>query len=107
MNLVVVFLAASHRRYFWQHRRSVGNAFKKRLGRIYNKMGRCGLFGAAFGGRGWENAAPHTEFSPPPPQGLKIAWAGRRLGGSKDALRTSRLAMGEHTLNKTIMTLRL
>jgi hypothetical protein len=31
MNLVAVFLATSHRRYFWQHRRSGGNAFFQKI----------------------------------------------------------------------------
>jgi hypothetical protein len=52
MDLVAVFLATSQRRYFWQHRRSGGNAFKIFLGQIYNEIGRVGIFEAAFGGRG-------------------------------------------------------
>jgi hypothetical protein len=42
---VAVFLAASHQRYFWQHRRSGGNVFLKNLSQIYNKIGRFRLWG--------------------------------------------------------------
>jgi hypothetical protein len=31
MDLAAVFLVASHRRYFWQHQRSSGNAFFQKI----------------------------------------------------------------------------
>jgi hypothetical protein len=62
--------------------------FSKKLGEIYNKMGRFRLLGGVCG-RGWETAVPHKEFSAPSPKLPQNRL--RRLGGgegtSGDALR--------------------
>jgi hypothetical protein len=69
MDLVAVFLAASQRRYFWQHRRSGGNAFFfKNLDRIYKKMGRVRLLGRCLWGAIVKLPPPHTEIHAGAPQ---------------------------------------
>jgi hypothetical protein len=42
----------SHRRYFWQHRRSGGNVFKKKIGPNLQQNGPLWAFRAPFVGRG-------------------------------------------------------
>jgi hypothetical protein len=56
----------SHWCYFWQHRRSDGNAFfLKKMSQIYNKMGRFELLGRCFGSAARKTLPPIRNSAPP------------------------------------------